>query len=64
MTLQELFAVIGALLAVEGVLLMTINKESWRRFCAFISSFSAGQVHTVGAIMLALGALLLFLSAI
>ena len=63
MTWQVLLSVVGALLAAEGVLLMTLRKESWKRFCEYLSAFSVGQVHTIGALMLAAGGFLLLLGA-
>ncbi|MGI9297711.1 MAG: hypothetical protein ACR2QC_07415 [Gammaproteobacteria bacterium] len=63
--MQALFTVIGALLAAEGAFLLMCNKESWRRLRELLSAFSVGQVHTVGALMLAAGVLfLLFASAV
>lgn len=59
MTLQTLLTVVGALLAAEGAILLLFNKESWRRLREFLAAFSVGQVHTVGALMLGAGVLIL-----
>lgn len=62
MTLQALLAVAGAFLVLEGVILMMLNKESWKRFCEHLSAFSVGQAHTIGALMCVGGVLLLLLT--
>lgn len=62
MNWSMLAAVIGILFAVEGILLLTMKAESWQRLCEFLSALSAGQVHTIGAVMCAVGAVFILIS--
>lgn len=60
MNWQLVFGIVGGLLVVEGAALLLIKKESWAYFVARISELSVGQVHTIGAVLLASGAIILF----
>ena len=64
MSWGTLAAIIGILFVVEGVLLLTIKTESWQRLCELLSALSAGQVHTIGAAMCAVGAVFMLISAV
>ena len=53
--------IIAWLLIIEGISLLVINNDMWRRLCEQLLKLTIGQIHTVGAIMAAIGvALLLF----
>ena len=50
---------IGIWLAIEGAMLLFIKDESWRRWRELIGKLSVGQLHTLGALMLAAGIVIL-----
>ena len=62
MSFAALFAVIGALLLLEGVMLLLMREESWRRFRELLGHISIGQLHTIGIVMVVCGVLLLIIS--
>lgn len=56
---RALGLIIGVIFAGEGLGLLLIRDESWRSLREFIAGMSTGQIHTVGAVMTGIGALLL-----
>ncbi|MGI9307186.1 MAG: hypothetical protein ACR2P5_07785 [Gammaproteobacteria bacterium] len=56
--------IVALLMLAEGAACCGLSEESWKKLRDYIGGLSVGQVHTVGALMMAAGAILLMFALV
>lgn len=55
---QSVAVLFGVLCLIEGALLLFLREDTWRVLRTYLLGLTVGQIHTVGAAILACGIVL------